>query len=85
MCQDGKVQQNRGEMPKRHSITKEEKVAHKIGKELSDFTLDLDSIGFYLAQAQPYTILRRAIEVLESAEYNREQIEIGKQHERLWQ
>ena len=64
--------------------TKEEKIATKIGKELSDFTLDLDAVGFYLARAQPYVILRRAIEVLESAEYNREQIEIGQNNERLF-
>lgn len=65
-------------------ITKEEKVAAKIGQIVSDFTLDLDAVGFYMARAQPYVILRRAIEVLESAEYNREQIEIGNQHERLF-
>lgn len=71
-------------MARRASITKEEKIAAKIGKELSDFTLDLDSIGFYLAMSQPYTILRRAIEVLDAAEYNKDRLEKEKQHERLW-
>ena len=66
------------------TVTKEEKIAHKIGKELSDFTVDLDAIGFYLAHAQPYTILRRAIEVLESAEYNRERIERENQHDTIF-
>lgn len=53
-------------------ISKEEKVAARIGKELSDFTLDLESVGAYLARAQPYLIFRRAMEVLEAAEYNKE-------------
>ena len=71
---------------RRHAITitKEEKAAAKIGTLISDFTLDLDAIGFYLARAQPYIILRRAVEVLESAEYNRNQIEIGQNNERLF-
>ena len=68
-------------------ISKEEKVAARIGKELSDFTLDLDSVGFYLARSQPYLIFRRSLEVLEAAEYNREAIEhnrMGEYNERLF-
>jgi hypothetical protein len=48
--------------------SKEERVAQAIGKTLTDFTLDLEAVGFYLAKAQPYLIFRRAMEVLESAE-----------------
>lgn len=51
-------------------ISQEEKVANKIGKELSDFTLDLEAIGRYLS-LQPYIIYNRAVEVLEATEYNR--------------
>lgn len=74
---------------RRHNIgiSKEEKVAARIGKELSDFTLDLDSVGYYLARSQPYLIFRRSLEVLESAEYNREAIEynrMGENNERLF-
>ena len=71
---------------RRHKLptSKEEKAAARLGQIVSDFTMDLDAIGFYLAHAQPYIILRRAIEVLESAEYNREQIEIGQNNERLF-
>ena len=68
-------------------ISKEEKVAARIGKELSDFTLDLDSVGFYLARSQPYLIFRRAMEVLESAEYQKEAVEhnrMGEYNERLF-
>jgi hypothetical protein len=53
-------------------ISKEEKVADKITTLLSDFTLDLEAIGFYLAKASPYIIYTRANEVLESMQYNKE-------------
>ena len=61
--------------------SKEEKVALTIGRLLSDFTLDLEAIGKYLATAQPYVIYARALEVLEATEYNKEMAEyreIGK-------
>ena len=56
----------------RLGVSKEEKVAKAIERLLSDFSLDLDMVGFYLAKATPHTIYRRALEVLESAEYNQE-------------
>ena len=62
-------------------VSKEEKVALSIGRLLSDLTLDLEAVGKYLGTAQPYIIYRRALEVLESAEYNNEVAEyreIGK-------
>jgi hypothetical protein len=65
----------------RLGTSKEEKVAVTIGKLLSDFTLDLEAIGKYLATANPHLIYARALEVLESAEYNKEVAEyreIGK-------
>lgn len=68
-------------------VSIEEKVALRIGKELSNFMLDLEAVGFYLARSQPYTIFRRAMEVLESAEYQKEAIEhnrMGEYNERLW-
>jgi hypothetical protein len=55
---------------KQLSKTPEEKVAVKIGKELSDFTLDLEAIGKYLS-LQPYIIYSRIIEILEATAYNR--------------
>jgi hypothetical protein len=61
--------------------SKEEKVAVSIGKLLSDFTLDLEAIGKYLATSNPHLLYVRTIEVLESAEYNKtvkEYREIGK-------
>jgi hypothetical protein len=61
--------------------SKEEKVASAIGRLLSDFSLDLEAIGKYLATSQPHVIYVRALEVLESTEYNKtvaEYREIGK-------
>ena len=65
----------------RIGISKEEKVAVTIGRLLSDFSLDLEAVGKYLATAQPYVVYARALEVLEATEYNRtvaEYREIGK-------
>jgi hypothetical protein len=59
--------------------TNEEKVAIAIGKHLSDFYLDLEKVGYYLARATPYLIYRRALEVLESAQFQEDKIE----HDRL--
>lgn len=61
--------------------SKEEKVAITIGRLLSDFSLDLEAVGKYIATANPYVVYARAVEVLESAEYNKttaEYREIGK-------
>lgn len=52
--------------------SKEEKVAVAIGKLLSDYALDLEAVGKYLAIAQPYLIYSRAVEVLEATQYNKE-------------
>lgn len=55
----------------RLGISKEEKVAISIGKLLSDFSLDLEAVGQYLATTQPYVVYARSIEVLEAMEYNK--------------
>ena len=65
----------------RIGISKEEKVAVSIGRLLSDFSLDLEAVGKYMAVSNPYVIYARALEVLEATEYNRtvaEYREIGK-------
>ena len=58
--------------------TKEEKVAVSIGKLLSDFYLDLEKVGYYLARATPYLIYRRSLEVLESAKFQEDIVEKNK-------
>ena len=50
----------------------EEKVAKRIGTLVSDFSLDLEAVGKYLATALPFTVYSRALEILESAQYNKE-------------
>ena len=67
--------------------TKEEKTAIAIGKLLSDFHLDLEKVGYYLAKATPYLIYRRALEVLESAQFQEDLVEqkrIEYNHDRLF-
>ena len=51
--------------------TKRAKVAKRISVLLSDFTLDLEKIGYYIARDTPYLIFNRAIEVLESAQFQK--------------
>ena len=63
----------------RLATSKEEKAAMAIGKVLSDFSLDLDGVGSYLALSNPHTIYMRAIEVLEAAQYNKEVAEYNNQ------
>jgi hypothetical protein len=53
-------------------VSKEEKVANRITTLLSDFTLDLEAIGFYLAKGSPHIIYTRANEVLEAMQYNKD-------------
>jgi len=50
----------------------EERVAKNIGKLLSDYSLDLEQVGKYLVVANPHLIYSRALEVLESAQFNNE-------------
>ena len=67
--------------------SKEEKVAVAIGRLLSDFHLDLEKVGFYLAKSLPYTVYRWALEVLASAEFQENEVEqnkIGYRNDRLY-
>ena len=56
-------------------ITNEEKVAQKIANLMTDFTLDIEKVGYHLARSTPYLLFRRAMEVLESAEYQVDTVE----------
>lgn len=69
-------------MMRRHrlSTSQEEKVAVRIGDLLSDFHLDLEQVGKYIAVALPYTVYARAVEVLEAAQYNKEVAEYHEMH-----
>ncbi len=52
--------------------SQEERVAKRIGDLLTDFSLDLEQVGKYIAVSVPYVVYARAIEVLEAAQYNKE-------------
>ncbi len=43
-----------------------------MGNLLSDFRLDLEAVGFYLNRVNPFTVYRRIVEVVDSAEYQAE-------------
>ena len=67
--------------------SKEEKVAVAIGRLLSDFHLDLEKVGFYIAKSLPHTIYRRVLEVLQSAEFQENEVEqnrLGYRNDRLY-
>jgi hypothetical protein len=64
---------------RRLPMSKEEKVALKIGTLLSDFSLDLEAVGKYITLSNPHTIFARTMEVLEAAEYNKEVAEYKEQ------
>jgi hypothetical protein len=51
--------------------TKEEKVVERIGVLLSDLTLDLEKVGYYMAKNLPYMLFSRTLEVLESANFQK--------------
>jgi len=64
---------------RRVGMTSEEKAARKIGVVLSDFGLDLEAVGYHLAHSNPYVVYSRAIEVLDSARYNKDVAEYYQQ------
>lgn len=59
--------------------SKEEKVAESITRLLSDYSLDLEAVGFYLATASPYLVYCRSVELLEACQYNKEVVEYNRQ------
>ena len=56
----------------------EERVANKMTTLLSDYTLDLEAIGFHLARTAPHLIYSRAAEILEAMIYNKEVTELDR-------
>lgn len=53
-------------------ITEEEKVAVKLGNMVSDLRVDLELVGSYLAQSQPYVVYNRLQVIAESAKETKE-------------
>ena len=55
--------------------TDEEKVAQKIAQLMTDFTLDIEKVGYHLARSTSYLLFCRALEVLEAAKYQLDTVE----------
>lgn len=55
--------------------TDEEKAAKKIAQVLTDFTLDIEKVGYHLARSVPYILYRRSNEVLEAAKFQEDTVE----------
>jgi 2'-5' RNA ligase len=66
---------------RRATATKEEKVATRLATLLSDFTLDIEAVGKFLATSVPHILYTRVVEVLESAKY---QNETGNEYDSRW-
>lgn len=54
--------------------TKEEKVARSLIELVNDYTLDLDSVGRYVAEQSHAVLYNRLDTVIDSAQYEKEQI-----------
>lgn len=64
--------------------TQEEKVAKTLYTIVNDLTLDLDQIGFYLARNSRNVSFRRLNEIVESANYEKEAIDVRQHHNPLF-
>jgi hypothetical protein len=56
----------------RRILTAEEKVANKLGNEISDLRVDLELVGQYIAQSQPNVVYNRLQVIAESAKETKE-------------
>lgn len=53
-------------------FTKEGKTAQKFADLVNDFTLDLETVGIYLASLSSAVLYNRLFEVFDSARYHKE-------------
>ena len=64
--------------------TEEEKAAQKIATIVSDVRLDLDEVGVYLGRFAPTISYNRLMLIAESAEFEKENIDVRNTHEPLF-
>lgn len=64
-------------------ITPEERVAVKIANLVNDVTIDLDKVGYYLANAMP-TISYNRLVLLTEAAVEEKEYSYGRQFDRLF-
>lgn len=58
--------------------TDEEKAAKKLTQAIQDLNLDIERVGFYVANAMPHLHYARLVEVVESAQYQKQGHELSK-------
>jgi hypothetical protein len=73
----------RGTM-RRRILTEEEKAAKKLSAIVSDVRLDLDEVGMYLGRYAPTVSYNRLMLIAESAEFEKENIDVRNSHEPLF-
>ena len=61
-------------------ITKEEKIARKLSDIVNDYNLDLEEVGRYLARVAPRVSYNRIIEIVEVAEFEKENENVRHSH-----
>ena len=59
-------------MRSKRIVTAEEKVANKLGNQISDLRVDLELVGQYLAESQPNVVYNRLQVIAESAKDTKE-------------
>ena len=64
----------------RRILTAEEKVANKLGNEISDLRVDLELVGEYLAKSQPNVVYNRLQVIAESAKETKEGTNYANNH-----
>ena len=69
---------------RRRTKTEEEKAAHKLSAIVSDVRLDLDEVGVYLGRYAPTVSYNRLMLIAESAEFEKENIDVRNSHEPLF-
>jgi hypothetical protein len=68
----------------RRRQTPEEKVAKQIENITSDLRLDLELVGRYLANSSPTVSYNRLLLIAESAEFEKESIDVRTSHDPLF-
>ena len=65
---------------RRLPISKEEKVALKLSDIVNDYTLDLEEIGRYFYKVAPKVSYNRIIEIVDVAEFEKENANVRHNH-----
>jgi hypothetical protein len=68
----------------RQRLTPEEKIAKQLETIVSDLRIDLDLVGKYLANSSPTVSYNRLMIIAESAEFEKESIDVRTTHDPLF-